>query len=294
MTALRYMTGRGRFNTLAAYVKMGGRAWVMGGGAGFASNIEWNDAGNDAGTITFCSIGTRPDLKPGRFMYDIGHWQSCFRSPRDRVIIQRYAGRYRDRADPDPDSYTRFINELPAEMQYRTLPEDSLPPFRRTGEYLLEVTPIEYMFGPNYIIENISTNPQHPDEQSTLDTLYQAYGGTLPFPDENPSNACMTYYHGRSAPQGFIFTGFNVWDFKRSDCQAVVDFVLHRMWGRNRDISAASLATRESARTRPVGAIRAGSRTGPVQSLGRPGAIRNPARLRLGPQRTPPPTAPRN
>ena len=40
----------------------------------------------------------------------------------------------------------------------------------------------------------------------------------------------MTYYHGReNAP--LVFSGTSIWDFRRSDCVALVDFVLARLWG---------------------------------------------------------------
>jgi hypothetical protein len=47
----------------------------------------------------------------------------------------------------------------------------------------------------------------------------------------------MTYYHGADNPP-LILTGFNLWNFRRSDCAALVDFVLQQMWGLTRDVPA--------------------------------------------------------
>ena len=39
----------------------------------------------------------------------------------------------------------------------------------------------------------------------------------------------MTRYHGLENAQ-FLITGFPIWNFRRSHCQALVDFVLNQLW----------------------------------------------------------------
>ena len=42
-------------------------------------------------------------------------------------------------------------------------------------------------------------------------------------------NVVMTYYHGREiAP--LVFSGMSIWDFRKQDCQDLVDFVLGNLW----------------------------------------------------------------
>ena len=40
----------------------------------------------------------------------------------------------------------------------------------------------------------------------------------------------MTYYHG-SESGSVVFSGFPIWQFQRSQCAALVDFVLQDIWG---------------------------------------------------------------
>jgi hypothetical protein len=105
-----------------------------------------------------------------------------------------------------------------------------LPPNRSSSfDFYQETTSLEYLQVGNSIIETV---PGETDPVSTLDTLYEApYGGGLPPPQQNPHNVVMTNYHGPAAPQGVLFSGFNLWYFKRAQCQALVDFVLQQMWG---------------------------------------------------------------
>jgi hypothetical protein len=102
-----------------------------------------------------------------------------------------------------------------------------MPAWRTSnGDFFRTVAGIEYLQVPNSILEAVTP----PDSVSTLDTLYEASGADLPMPSVNPHNVLMTYAHGTDSPQGFLFTGFDIWTFKRTQCKAIVDFVLRRMW----------------------------------------------------------------
>lgn len=235
MPALRFMNGPGKFNTFAAFIKEGGRAWLLGGGGGTATNIDdnWNDRSNDVPTITFSARATRPELKPGRFMYDIARWQSEYRISAEPVPVRRYLGRYENVLPASRPSYLQNLSAMPTILEFRVPATDPMPPNRsNTGRYYPQVSGLEYLQVENIIQENTSPDPEHPNEVATLDTLYKVSGGGLPPPIQNPHNVVMTYYHGPGVPQGFIFTGFDVWSWKRTQCQDFVDFVMQQMWGR--------------------------------------------------------------
>jgi hypothetical protein len=51
----------------------------------------------------------------------------------------------------------------------------------------------------------------------------------------------MTYYHG-SEGGPVVFSGFPIWFFQRSQCQALADFVLQDIWGLSRSSAPATTA----------------------------------------------------
>ena len=78
MTLLNYMTIPGNVNTLVAYVEMGGDVWLVGGGGAMATLYKFNVLSNDMGngSTIFSSFGGTNELVPGRFMFDLVHWES--------------------------------------------------------------------------------------------------------------------------------------------------------------------------------------------------------------------------
>jgi len=102
---------------------------------------------------------------------------------------------------------------------------------------------VEFLQLENYIREDVNPDPDTTMEVSTLDTLFRVSAQNLPRYDTNKHNVIMTYYHGTGHPDGtgapdpgptherFVFTGFSLWSFTREDCQKIVDFVLHDIWG---------------------------------------------------------------
>jgi hypothetical protein len=224
MTSLRYMCESGHFNSLAAYVRLGGKAWLLGGGGGFASTYPWNVSSNDAPTIRFSNaLG---ELLPGRMMHDISAWRSEFRVSSSPASVRRFTGRID--ANPDPSlPYMPYVGELPRIVEFKSPVTDTMPAWRtNSGDFFRTVAGIEYLQVPNDIVEALGVG----DTVSTLDTLYEAVGPDLPGPAVNPHNVLMTFAHGAGSPQGFLFTGFDIWTFKRTHCKAIVDFVLRRMW----------------------------------------------------------------
>jgi hypothetical protein len=229
-TSMRYMNAAGHASTAAAYVGQGGRLWLAGGGAATASMINFNRQINDASlpiprTLTFRN--TDNELIPGRFMYDQAHWRSEFKTFKvNNPTFRRYLGRF--------ESAPGIYAGLPPLMQGKSTSTDPFPP-NRTGQaqsvFYQTVFDIEFLSASNEIIEDLDPGPLE-DFQSTLDTLYKVTASTLQ-PDTGPGalqSVAMTRYHGLDNEE-FIVTGFSIWSFRRTQCVALVDFVLQQLWG---------------------------------------------------------------
>ena len=226
ITALRYMSGPNRVNTLATYVRQGGLVWEFGGGAAYANMIPFDKPGNGSSIFSAALL----ELIPGRFMYDVAHWRSEIRAWNGTFFIKRSG-----RATVRPDYL-----QLPADMRNKALAlGDSFPPGRPgqpTSNFYLSRFDFEYLSVENKIRENLSPDPDIVDERSTLDTLYKVVdgaGGPAPNPggsDPSIETPIMTLYHGREDTT-FVFTGFPVWFYSRQDCVKLVDYVLQNVWG---------------------------------------------------------------
>jgi hypothetical protein len=77
---------------------------------------------------------------------------------------------------------------------------------------------------PNFITEDADPDPDVFHEESTLDTLYLATGGSMPGP-----LPVMTYYHGFQTPQ-MVFSGFPLWFWQRRQVIELVDFVMQQIF----------------------------------------------------------------
>ena len=240
-TAMRYMNSNTTSNTLAAYVRFGGQVWLAGGGAATASMINFNKENNDntlspPRTLTFAFLNY--ELLPGRFIYDQAHWRSEFKLYKvSGGRIKRYLGRF----ETSPGLYA----SLPVEVQIKSPATDPFPP-NRTGQsqgvfYQMQFD-IEFLSAANEILEDLDPGPGE-DIRPTLDTLYKVTASSLQ-PDTGPQalqSVVMTYYHGGGDNPPFVHTGFNLWNFRRSQCLGLVDFVLQQLWGmaRQQPVSAA-------------------------------------------------------
>ena len=157
ITSLRYMNTQGKLNALGAYVRMGGEAWLVGGGGAFATLISYDDASNNvggAGTFTFNSTSAKRELAPGRFMYDVAKWQTVIRSKSQIAIangIQRKLGRFRS----NPGIY----QGLPETFDARTQASDPLPPRRTIPNFYTTTFSSEYINEANSILETVSGEP---------------------------------------------------------------------------------------------------------------------------------------
>jgi len=243
-TSMRYMNDFGKANNVAAYIRQGGKVWLVGATA-TASLVNFDRPVNNVQqpmpfpTWSFANS----ELVSGRFIYDQAHWRSEMKQLRATLRIRRHLGRF--------ESNPAIYQFLPLEMQAKTTATDPFPPNRQVnfGDFYQTQFDIEFLSAPNPILED--QDPAAPEDfQSTLDTLYRATGAALPADQINPPRPqvwpVMTYYRGTTAgytpaipDAGFrgvenpplILTGFNIWNFRRSQCKALVDFVLQRMWG---------------------------------------------------------------
>ncbi len=268
MTTLRFMSAPNHQSTLATWVQMGGQLWALGGAFAEGTNVGWNNPVNDVPARTYSAVGANPDLGPGRFMYDLTHWRSEFRVlPGVQFRVARI-----DQANPitrypqppldwkgEPLRDPRFAG-LPIQLRGKDPSSDPIWPSRVTSSFFVGnpvYSPygvdLEFLDKPNVVfdVERKNPSPVHSWEVQTLDTLYLAYGATAGMlrPEEGEGvNACMTYYHGRDCGP-VLFTGFDIWHWRRADCVQLVDVVLRDVWGMSR-----------MAQARPVVASRAVSR----------------------------------
>src|SRR6185436_11085770 len=106
ITALLSMSGPGLSSTLGAYTQLGGRVWLAGGGAAYASLQLFDKRANNVGQTTiFSSLPQFAELAPSRIMYDGAHWQSAVAVTKSLIATKRYENnirvRYADGSDHD-------------------------------------------------------------------------------------------------------------------------------------------------------------------------------------------------
>ena len=278
-TALRWMGRRGGVNTLAAFVKQGGKVWTNGGGAGQAVSFGFNDPTNDRPpvnqTTTFSKNGLRGELGPGRFMYDIAKWQGEFRVLKAVATVQRSLGRFRS---------TGEYAGLPLRLEAKTSATDPLAveaPTRTSSAFFQTGFDFEFMqVEDNRVVQDVDPDQDVLDEQSTLDTLYRVFASTLREPSQDvegsPRQVTMTYAHGPPPQnQTFVHSGFPLWFFRREQSQQLVDYVLGQMWGIPKAGVSAAPIPRSAALTTRDPAPAAARRAVPAGAV-KPWSIRNP------------------
>jgi hypothetical protein len=244
-TALRNMNDQRRANTLATYVRQGGRVWLV-GSAATTSMVHFNRTNNDGvlpapATLTFANANG--ELVSGHFVYDQAHWRSEFKQfPVSGGRYKRYLGRF----ERSPGIYAG----LPVELQPKTGATDPFPPIRAgqsPNNFYQTSFVTEFLSASNPILEDLDPGPLE-NFESTLDTLYKVTAVALQ-PDTGRSglqSVVMTRYHGGDNAE-FLVTGVPIWNFRRAQCKALVDFVLQQLWGLAPGAPSA-LREREAAR----------------------------------------------
>ena len=277
VTALLSMSGPGLSSTLEAYTQLGGRVWLCGGGAAYASLQLFDKRANNQGQTTiFSSLPQFAELSPSKIMFDGAHWQSAVAVTKSNIATVRYENNIQSRWGDGTDHDTTIIvaqdwthpdkwnppneisspdySRLPPVMRTKLEAGDPIPPTRTTGSLFYQTSwPCEYIQDINAIIEDVDPDPLHAREISVLDTLYRAQGAVVNAVIGNRVGGTMTYYHGATAHQ-FVFSGFSPWSYARQDCMALVDFVLQDLWGltrQNIDRGSFTPAIRSGVRPTP-------------------------------------------
>ena len=241
-SAWRWMCGLNHLNTLTTYANQGGSVWMAGGAAALASLAGYDNSANNsqygAGRRVFSSAGG--ELVPGRPMFDLAHWQSelvCQLAAMGGTEIRRAHGSTPSWSMPG----YRFLGtvtspeyaHLPALLRRKDLAlGDTLPPTRSPGQpssfYGLQYYDAEYLSQANVIVEDIDPDPYAENRVAVLDTLMSISGSGVVNTGQSVYPV-MTWYHGVEKPP-FVFTGFPIWTWTRSDAMALVDFVLQDLW----------------------------------------------------------------
>jgi hypothetical protein len=230
LTTLRAMSSPGHADALYAYGRLGGQIWLAGGGAAYASLVSFDTPSNNLPQGAIFDH-QRDELRIGQLLFDQGHLRSAIavshaaglRYLRSPAARGGWSGHGEQGTLSAPD-----YSLMPAELRLRTLETDPIPPTRTANQgnlYYPGSTDAEYLSAPNEIAEDLDPDSSVVHLESTLDTLYEVSGGGLVL---SPAPT-MTYYHGRENPQ-FLFSGFDLWSWTRSDAQSFVDFVLGDVW----------------------------------------------------------------
>jgi hypothetical protein len=211
MPWLRSLSQPGAPSPLATWLQLGGRLWLLGGGAAYASLRDYD---GPAPTNVFSADAG--ELVAGRLMYNAAHWRSeitvnnSFRATRSPRLGGGWPGA--------PD-----YSILPTTLAEKTPSSDPVPPARTASRFYASSYYSEYMTRPNSVIE-----PSETGVESALDTLYVTQSGA-----SGSGWPVMTLYHGAETPR-FVFSGFPLWYFQRSQAIALTDFVLQNVFGLSR------------------------------------------------------------
>jgi hypothetical protein len=235
-TSLRLMSIPGQPSTISTYLKQGGKLWMMGGGAAYATLRFWN-------RVPPPDEFTNADLEliSGRFMYDFAKWQSAVAiRPAQQAVINTplwapwpnaalgrgWTNQGMTRTLNQPN-YTKLSSDPIMEvLSPRSAATDPLPPLRAAGSFYSRFYTAEFIGrvdgsrADNQILEDSDLHPDVFTEVSTLDTLYIGLGGSVGTP-----SPIMTYYHGFQSPQ-VVFMGAPLWFFQRPQIQKIADFVI--------------------------------------------------------------------
>ena len=245
-SALRAMSGPGLASSLAAYIGMGGKVWLAGGGGAYASLANWDRRSNNVGATVVFTVADG-ELGLSRPLYDAAHVRSALSvtlSNAEPVRSPAARGGWIG-GGPDGSLNAPDYALAPAALHRRTPDTDPIPPMRLPSQASLFYPTSganEFVSAPNEITE---------DGTPALDTLYEVTSASAGI-DHAPA---MLYYHGHDNTP-FVFTGFDLWSWSRTDCQALVDFVLGDVWQLPKSAPAAGASRAAGARAPRPGVSR--------------------------------------
>lgn len=218
MPVLHAVSYPGQSNPLTVWVKQGGRAWLMGGGAALCLQREWEKYGTNQ--LVFSNADS--ELVEGRFLFDIVHWRSEVTSGQGRQAQRPTDPHISWPGEPD-------YSILPDQLREKTAATDPFGTYAanrgNASEFFQTTFSAEVISKPNVIVQDFDPFPNVVDMRPVLDTLYVTSGGAI-----GTNKPIMTLYHGgENAP--FVYSGFPIWYFQRQQGIAVTDFVLQNVWG---------------------------------------------------------------
>jgi len=219
MTELRWLTEPGRSNPLGTWVSQGGQLWMFGGGT--ASSLQRNY--ERSGSFADVYSSAEGELRPGRFMYDVFGWRSEITA---RSFAQARKPPHPIGRSSDSPDYSALPDYL-FEKSVDTDPSAVYAPNRTSTSNFYQGAAIgEGLTLANQVVENRETSPGVFHEESVLDTVYESVGGQL-----GSDKPVMTVWHGGTTGERQVFTGFQLWYWRREEQIAIVDWVLQYLWG---------------------------------------------------------------
>ena len=215
MSQLRWLTTQGRSNPIGTWITQGGQVWMFGGGAATALQANGDKAPYDVYS------NSEGELIPGKFMYDVFGWRSeiTARSFAQAKVPSHPIGR-----STSPFDYTG-LPELLSFKEPETDDMSRFAPGRNYSDFYRQSNIGEGISKPNSIVEDLDPSPNVRLDASVLDTLYESIGGQL-----GSDKTVMTVYYGGKNGQIQVFSGFELWYWKRDQQIAILDWVLQKAW----------------------------------------------------------------
>jgi hypothetical protein len=218
MSELRWITLPGRSNPLGTWISQGGEIWMFGGGVASALQRNYEKSGSAADVYS----ATDGELGPGRFMYDVFGWHTEISS---KSFVQAQKPGHSISRSADSLDYALLPDYL-FEKSADTDPLSVYAPYHRSYSDFYQGAMVgEGLTKPNDILEDADPDPTVIRQVSVLDTIYESVGGQMGAP-----RPVMTLYHGGRTGQRQVFSGFQLWYWRREYQIAIADFVLQKVW----------------------------------------------------------------
>ncbi len=218
MSGLRAISAPGISNPLGTYVQQGGQLWLFGGGAASALQRNW-EKGGTAGDV-FSNLDG--ELIAGRLMYDVFGWRSEITAKSIAQATKPLHELSRNGRLPD----TSVLPDYLFEKSVDTDPIDVYAPNRLSTADFYQTAHIgEGISKPNEVLGDTDPDPNVVHNEAIIDTLYESVGGQL-----GAGRTLMTVMHAPNGTQQ-VFSGFQLWYWRREQQIAIVDWVLQRLWG---------------------------------------------------------------
>jgi len=218
MSELRWLTLPGRSNPLGTWISQGGEIWMFGGGVASALQRNYEKPGTPADVYS----STEGELGPGRFMYDVFGWHTEISS---KSYAQAQKPGHSISRSADSLDYSLLPDYL-FEKSPDTDPISVIAPNRLSQSDFYQTSMVgEGLTKPNEILEDTDPDPGVIRQESVLDTIYESVGGQMGAP-----RPVMTLYHGGRQGQRQVFSGFQLWYWRRDYQIAIADFVLQKVW----------------------------------------------------------------